>query len=193
MVRIHDYVTAVAATEALGNIVGGALSELSPLDATDPDVLVPLLPGVVEVLGPAALYYPVGPLERPGSADRVEVVPSIAIRSLMAASAGADLEESGLASVASEASVIRDASGEVLAACAYQHWPESIAHIGVLTKPGHRGRGLGRAVAVDAIGRAQAEGLLPQWRARTVASRAVASAIGLQEMGAQLSLRVPNA
>jgi hypothetical protein len=41
-----------------------------------------------------------------------------------------------------------------------------------------------------AVAEALAEGLLPQWRARLAASKAVASSLGFIDLGAQVSLRV---
>jgi hypothetical protein len=45
-------------------------------------------------------------------------------------------------------------------------------------------------VAARAIDEAAAEGLLPQWRARPVASQQLAGSLGLVQLGAQLSLRL---
>ncbi|MFE2695226.1 GNAT family N-acetyltransferase [Streptomyces mirabilis] len=60
----------------------------------------------------------------------------------------------------------------------------------LLTAPGERGRGLARRVASAAVAQALDDGLLPQWRARPMASRNVARALGFRELGSQLSLRL---
>ncbi|WP_314253915.1 GNAT family N-acetyltransferase [Streptomyces kutzneri] len=58
----------------------------------------------------------------------------------------------------------------------------------MLTAPDARGRGLGRVTGPAAVQHALAAGRLPQWRARTTASRRVAQALGFGEPGAQLSI-----
>ncbi|MDV9187572.1 hypothetical protein R6L23_04935 [Streptomyces sp. SR27] len=44
--------------------------------------------------------------------------------------------------------------------------------------------------ASAAVARALEAGMMPQWRARTVESRAVARALGFRELGMQLSVRL---
>jgi hypothetical protein len=190
VLRIHECVTAVAPTEHLATVVTDALSDLAPEDTTSPEVIRERLPAIADVLGPAGLYYPIEPVHGGFTSPRVDVVPAAQIADLLATGPPSDVEESGLAHVTSDVSVVRDDRGDVIAACGYRTWPESIAHLGVLTRADRRSLGFGRAVAVDAIGRADSEGLLPQWRARPAASRALATAIGLREVGAQLSVRL---
>ncbi|MER6126616.1 GNAT family N-acetyltransferase [Streptomyces sp. NPDC001795] len=55
--------------------------------------------------------------------------------------------------------------GQVVAAAGYRAWPRRTAHIGVLTAPEGRGRGLARVTGSAAVAHAFAAGLLPQWRA----------------------------
>ncbi|MFF4728857.1 GNAT family N-acetyltransferase [Streptomyces mirabilis] len=64
------------------------------------------------------------------------------------------------------------------------------AHIGVLTAPGARGRGLARVTGSATVAHALAAGLLPQWRARPPASRRVAAVLGFEELGSQLSVEI---
>lgn len=66
--------------------------------------------------------------------------------------------------------------------------PAGTAHLSVLTAPAARGRGLARVTGSAAVAHALAAGLLPQWRARSLASRRVAAALGFTELGAQLSI-----
>jgi RimJ/RimL family protein N-acetyltransferase len=63
----------------------------------------------------------------------------------------------------------------------------------VLTAAAARGRGLARAAASAAVARAIEEGRLPQWRARPLASRRVARALGFRELGFQVSIRLATA
>ena len=190
MLRIEDCITAIAPTPEMVGPLTAALAELSPADATSPDRLNKRLPHVVEVLGPATLSYRGDQFPAAASAVLVDVVPLARVAELLGAVTNEELEESGLAKVTSSVSVIRSEFGEPVAACGYQQWPEQIAHLSVLTRADHRGKRLAAAVAIDAVWRALGEGLLPQWRARAAASQAVARAIGFEEMGAQLSLRV---
>ncbi|WP_405753341.1 GNAT family N-acetyltransferase [Streptomyces sp. NBC_00012] len=88
--------------------------------------------------------------------------------------------------------VVRE-RGRVLAAAGYRAWPRRTAHIGVLTAPEARGRGLARVTGSAAVAHALAVGLLPQWRARPPASRRVAAALGFEELGSQLSIEIAAA
>ncbi len=188
--RIEECVTAVAPTPELVSPLTSALADLSPEDVTSPDRVAERLPGVVEILGPARLYYLGDRFPAATSAAPVDVVPLSQIGDLLAAADAEELQESGLAHVTSKVSVIRSEFGEPVAACGYRYWPEQIAHLSVLTRADHRRKRLAAAVAIDAIWRALGEGLLPQWRARPAASQGAAQAIGFEEMGAQLSLRI---
>lgn len=81
----------------------------------------------------------------------------------------------------------RTVAGEV-AACGYRRWRNNVAHLSVLTDSAHRQRGHARRAAAAAIRHALTDGLLPQRRARPVASQAVARRTGLVAYGAQPSL-----
>ncbi|WP_410097142.1 GNAT family N-acetyltransferase [Streptomyces sp. Isolate_219] len=83
--------------------------------------------------------------------------------------------------------------GEVVAAAGYRSWPRSVAHLSVLVAPHCRGRRLARVVASAAVAHALDAGLLPQWRARLCPSLRVAVALGFQELGTQLSVRLGDA
>ena len=152
ILRIEECVTAVAPTPELVSPLTSALADLSPEDATSPDRVAERLPGVVETLGPAKLYYRGDRFPAATSAVTVDVVPLSQIGDLLAAADADELEESGLAHVASKVSVIRSEFGEPVAACGYRYWPEQIAHLSVLTRADHRRKRLAAAVAIDAIG-----------------------------------------
>ncbi|MEU8358999.1 GNAT family N-acetyltransferase [Nonomuraea sp. NPDC048882] len=144
---------------------------------------------VGEVPGPAELAYLDDTDFRPAGAE-VERLPSGHgdVKALLASVPEADAAESGLEDAGSPVYVVRDGS-RVVAASAYRLWLEMAAHVCVLTADTHRGRGLARAVASAAVADALANGLLPQWRARPVASRRVAAALGFRRHGEQLSVR----
>ncbi len=148
---------------------------------------------VAGVLGPAALSYASPAGFRPAAApSRAERLPGDhpALRALEAASGQDDAGEASLEAITSPAFVVRE-HGRVVAAAGYRAWPRRTAHLGVLTAPEARGRGLARTTASAAVAHALAAGLLPQWRARIPASRRVAAALGFEELGAQLSLELP--
>ncbi|EME97435.1 GNAT family N-acetyltransferase [Streptomyces mobaraensis NBRC 13819 = DSM 40847] len=174
-------------------LLADAADELSPGELVDPDRLRGTLP-LLDVRGPASLHY----LDRTAFRRRdegaaVEVTPCDGDRSaVLPARAGEeDVEESGLAEITSPACVLRDGD-DVIAAAGFRAWPRSVAHLSVLVAPDARGRGLARVVASAAVARALDAGLLPQWRARTHASRRVALALGFRELGTQLSIRLAD-
>jgi len=190
ILRLAGTVTVAVPDAGLVDLVGHALRGLPAVSMTSEDV-TGRLPGVVEVKGPAALFFAV---ESPVPARHFEVVQASVdeLDGLLASVPVDELDESGISEVTSSVSVIRDSHGAVVAACGYRHWPHGIAHMCVLTQPEHRGRGAARAVGATAVSRALDEGLLPQWRARPGASKAVARALGLLELGEQLSVRVED-
>ena len=193
LLRIEDCVTAISPTSELVEPLIRALTDLSPSDALSPDCIIPRLPTIVEILGPARLYYPGEHLAVATADTPVDAVPPANVSSLLAGVTQDELDESGLAEVTSSVSIVRGKQGEPIAGCGYRHWPGQVAHLSVLTRTGYRGKGLARAVAIDASTRALAEGLLPQWRARTAPSQSVALAVGFEQLGAQLSLRPSSA
>jgi GNAT superfamily N-acetyltransferase len=147
---------------------------------------------VNEVLGPAALGYVSRDGFRPAPADlSVErLAPGHQdLMALVRSVSPEDAGESGMDEITSAAFVVRKGA-DVVAAAGFQAWPAAAAHLCVLTAPGERGRGLARRVASAAVAQALADGLLPQWRARPMASRNVARALGFRELGSQLSIRL---
>jgi hypothetical protein len=187
VLRIDDTVTVAVPDAGLADQIRPVFAELSAFDATNPDVVMGRLPGVFEVLGPAALYYAQDALVPP-SMDTV--VASLAdLDDLMKSVSAADLDESGLCEVTSPLFVVTDEHGTPIAACGYQRWPQGLAHLCVLTSGKLRRQGWGRTVAAAAIAHAIGQGLLPQWRARPEPSKALARSLRLTERGAQLSLR----
>lgn len=142
------------------------------------------------ILGPTALAYLDAGAFTPVD-DQVEWLPAghPAVGALLEAAGSEDAGESGIAGITSPAFVLRDGD-RVVAASGYTVWPSGVAHLGVLTDPGHRTRSLARRVASAASAHALENGLLPQWRARVEPSRRVAAALGYREFGLQLSVRL---
>ena len=100
-----------------------------------------------------------------------------------------DVDESRINHLSGTVFVTRAADGTPVAAYGYLLWPNTVAHLCILTSPQHRGVGHGQRVATAAILRALDDGLLPQWRAGSSESQALAVRLGLVKFGAQLSVR----
>jgi RimJ/RimL family protein N-acetyltransferase len=83
-------------------------------------------------------------------------------------------------------------NGELAAVAGYRVWGGRIAHIGVVTHPAHRGRGLGAAVVERAARAALEAGLVPQYR--TLASNApslrIADRLGFVPYAASFAVRL---
>ncbi|WP_328461218.1 GNAT family N-acetyltransferase [Streptomyces sp. NBC_00448] len=173
-------------------IVRDAFAELAATAVANAEAVREVLP-VARVLGPAALAYVSAAGFRPvaDSVRSAEQRPGdhAELRNLEKLAGREDTEEAGLDEITSPAFVVR-ADGQVVAAAGYRTWPRRTAHIGVLTAPAWRRRGLARVVGSAATAHALAAGLLPQWRARVPASRQVALALGFRELGTQLSIQL---
>ncbi|MGC4985745.1 GNAT family N-acetyltransferase [Streptomyces sp. DT193] len=173
-------------------IVRDALRAMPVEAVVDSALLREALPAV-RVLGPAALSYVSSVGFRPVETDEltVEQLPPghPDLQSLEQAAGHEDAGEAALDEITSPAFVVRERD-RVVAAAGYRPWPRRTAHIGVLTAPKARGRGLARVTGSAAVAHALAVGLLPQWRARTHASRRVATALGFEELGSQLSIEI---
>ncbi len=194
VVSIGAGVLATVPTPELAAPVREALAAVPVHEATAPGHFAARFE-VHEVLGPAALAYADTECFRPAPVPQGWRAASVEAGSrelmeFLGRCPADDADESGLADATAPVSVVLDGEGAVMAACGWQVWSGSTAHVGVLTVPSGRGQGAARVAASAAVGRALAAGLLPQWRARIPASRAVAAALGFVEVGAQLSLRV---
>lgn len=112
-----------------------------------------------------------------------------AIEALRAACEPLAWDEGGPAGVVAAVGVFR---GSTLAALSsYEIWSERIAHIGIVTHPAHRGRGLGTA-AVRAMTRiALARKLVAQYRTRlaNAPSMAIARRLGFERYATTVSIR----
>ena len=85
------------------------------------------------------------------------------------------------------------AANEVLSLAGYEVWNASIAHIAIVTHPGHRGRNFGRAAVALAAQHALAAGLVPQYRTlrANTASMKIAERLGFAEYGFSVYVRLP--
>lgn len=142
------------------------------------------------ILGEAHLLYCEEPPEIEGS-DRVSVsfAPEHA-QQLTGRAPADDAARSGLAEAEWTAAVVRESTGEVLAAAGREVWQGVLGHIGVLTHPDHRGLGLGRFAAAVATEEAFVDGLIPQWRAaaESPGSLRMAISLGFTQAGHQTTV-----
>ena len=190
VVRVRDSALVVvpdsARAEQFGAVIGGATAG----QLVDPVWLRERLP-VAELMGPAALGY--------ADAATATLVLSAgvsqstldepAVERLLARVSADELMESGVGYVTSPMFVLKD-DGRPVAVAGYRVWAGRFAHLSLLTDPERRGEGLGRKAASAAAAHALGEGLVLQWRARPVDSRAVGRALGFVELGTQVSVRL---
>ncbi|CAL9352500.1 hypothetical protein SUDANB121_00507 [Nocardiopsis dassonvillei] len=198
IVRLGEATLATAPDARAADALRSALATLAPKEHTDPEAVGRALErtgalAVAEVLGPASLAYVDAAALREAADEGVPVAtidPGDArLAALLDRTGSEEAGESGLADMDAPVSAVEE-GGRVVAAAGYGRWAEDTAHLGVLTDPGLRGRGLARFVASAATARALGEGLLPQWRARPSRSKAVAAGLGYRFLGAQLSVRL---
>ncbi len=190
LVRLGE-ATAVVVPPALVDPLSEHIAQRPDGDLTDPSTAVELVGPVARFLGPAALAFADDQCFRSRGSAATTTLPAghDLIRELTAACGPRDTQESAVAELPSPISVV-ERDGTVVAASGYEVWSAGVAHIGVLTHPRWRGRGLATAVAGAAVARALDAGLVAQWRARTslTASRRIARSLGFIEVGQQLSL-----
>lgn len=187
IVAIAETITASVPRPELEAPVKAVLDHLDATAAVQPEVVGPLLPPFGSSLGPVALFHPPEDFTPPPS---IFDTPSAdELRRFLQSVAPDDLNESGIDRLDSPGFASRTEGGDVAAVCGYRRWPNGVAHLAVVTLPGHRSKGHGRKAASAAIAHGLANGLLPQWRARPLASQRLAWSLGLEQMGAQLSLQ----
>jgi RimJ/RimL family protein N-acetyltransferase len=191
VVVIGDAALATAPDPGTARLIQQGLAGLPAASLADAYLLRNRLP-VAAILGPASLAY-LDPAEfRPWPGAVIAAPLSLDdpdFRRFVQATDPGEVEESGIEEITTPAFAIRE-RGQVVTAAGYRDWPRGTAHLSVLTAAAARDRGLARAAASAAVAHAIAEGRLPQWRARPLASRRVASAIGFRELGSQVSIRL---
>ena len=186
VLAIGPFVAASVPREDLAEPLLAALMDLTPEEATRPDILAPRIPAVGAVLGPAALFYALAD-RTAADGHEAEHMSGAEVADLCSSVDPDELAESGLAHIESPAFVSRATSGAVVAACGYRRWPNGVAHFSVLTHPDHRRRGHGQRASRGAITHAVAKALLPQWRAPPRAFPTPRPQPGSVRVGAQLS------
>lgn len=86
--------------------------------------------------------------------------------------------------------VLEQRADQPVAAAGYEIWNGRLAHLGVAVAPGHRGEGLGAAVASAAISRALSSGLVVHWRSGVdnEASEELGRRLGALALGEQITV-----
>lgn len=144
-----------------------------------------------QCLGPAVLAYGSGPTEAMSGALGPVAPSDWRVQRVLERCSPEERAESDLMRTDSGVFLSRDADGDPVSASGYRRWPESIAHMSVLTVPDARGAGYGTIAAAAALGLASSNGLLAQWRAAedNQGSQRLAGSLGLTVIGRQLSFR----
>ena len=169
---------------------------LRPEDLWDSRELAGRLTGprpISRVVGPAFVGYVASPPEAPPAPPDVRLLTPAdvdAVDRLRTACDVTEWEHSGSIS-AGEPSVGRFVDDELVALAGYKVWSDTIAHIGVITHPAHRGHGDGRAVVTRITQHALHQHLVPQYRTleANIASVAVGTAVGFERYAITVALR----
>jgi GNAT superfamily N-acetyltransferase len=184
------HATAVTVPQAQVGRFSDLVARYPGRDLTDPSAVVELVGAVPRSLGPATLAYADDGCFQPRTSPAVRVLPARhdAVLDLVAECGSQDAAESGLDRLGSPLSTI-ERDGKVVAACGYETWLATLAHIGVLTHPRWRRQGLATLTASSSVTHALEAGLIPQWRARhtLTGSRRTARSLGFVELGGQLT------
>ena len=100
-------------------------------------------------------------------------------------------EHSGIGEAVSVFAAV-DEEGSVRGAAGYSLLGDSLAHVGVLTEPAHRGRGLAAMSGYAAASQALGTGLVAQWQTliANAASLAVGRRLGFVELGRRVAIRL---
>ncbi|HEV2758626.1 MAG TPA: GNAT family N-acetyltransferase [Acidimicrobiales bacterium] len=160
-----------------------------PATLTDPRYVEDIIGPLEDSLGPADLQY--GTI---GAASSAHVrgplpLPDPLVERVWKNAPPAERSEAGFEDDRMEAIFVALDGEQPLAASGYRRWPGGIAHMGVLTIPAARRRGLGRKASLAAAGHATDHGLLVQWRSlwSNDASRQLGQSLGLYHCGRQFS------
>lgn len=161
-----------------------------PRALVTPDGLRALLPSEARLIGPARIAYLHGALAAPDGVERLGSASDPRLRALREHASAEAWRHANLE--AAEPPLFGCAlAGEVAAAAGFERLAERVAHIGVLTDPRHRSRGLGRSVVQAAAAHALELGLLPQYQ--TLASNApalrIAESLGFEPFATTLTAR----
>jgi GNAT superfamily N-acetyltransferase len=150
--------------------------------------------GVERVVGPAWLGYAGLEEARPVDAAGVRLLEPADRSSVrgLAAAVGEEAWEHGGIDVDSHPIFGAHSNGSLVAAASYRSAGERVLHVGVVTHPAHRMRGLGRAVASAATSHGLATGAVMQWQTllENAPSLRVGEALGYQTYCQTIAVRL---
>jgi RimJ/RimL family protein N-acetyltransferase len=175
--------------EAIGRLHGHPRHELVDAGAAE-SALVDLRP---RLIGQALLgYADESTLTRAPAAWPVRQADLGAVEQAISHCDPEDRDESGL----SEMNIwfVAEDEGVPVAAAGFEQWPQGVAHCGVTVGTEHRGRGIGHAVATEAVEHALVEHAVAQWRSRdtNVASTRLGERLGFVQVGTQTAFELPT-
>ena len=192
---VYDQALVVTAPPSLLPSLGRRVAQLRAVQLTPAACLEAVGAERVErVIGPAYYgYADAGTLcsITGGGVRWLEPADAPLLAGLPASCSPPDWEEAG--ALHSALPLVGQFVGAALVAVAgYRVWPSGLAHLGVVTHPGYRGRGYGTVVVQRLAAEALRQGLVPQYRARMVnkASIAIATALGFEPCATSIALRL---
>jgi RimJ/RimL family protein N-acetyltransferase len=178
----------VAAPESLRERVRAVAR---PAALVTPEGLRPLLPEGALLVGPARIAYLHRPLAAPEGVARIDSVADARLARLRARVTAEEWQHANLDAAEVPIFACLEA-GEVAAAAGFERVGGRVAHIGVLSDPRLRGRGLGRRAVQAAAAHAFAAGLMTQYQ--TLASNTpalrIADSLGFELFAVTLAARL---
>lgn len=149
-----------------------------------------LQPLAQRVIGPAFIGYASAPAPSVGHARALTPADAEKVHTLQQACDETQWEHGGSPPDQPCSGVF--AGDQLVALAGYEVWGETIAHIAVITHPQFRGHGHGGSVVAHLAARAQAAGLLPQYRTleSNAASLRIASSLGFAHYATSLAVRL---
>lgn len=167
------------------------LSPLSQIDLLDLEALLQILIDFQpNPIGIATIAYSDAATFCDSSiSDNVRVARADEVVELLSSCTQGEQEESGIATMPHLFGAQSD-DGKTRAIAGYEVWDSKIAQMGILTMPGHRGKGFGFSAALAAAQAALETGLIPQWRCRigNESSYRLSQQLGFRELGRQLAI-----
>lgn len=167
------------------------LVEFTPAPAAlaDPRHVEDVIGPLEDSLGPADLQYGAVRAARSAGVRGPLPLSDRVVERALASAPPADRSEAGFDDGRVEAIFVALDGEQLLAASGYRQWAGEVAHMGVVTIPAARRRGLGRKASRAAAGHATDQGLLVQWRSvwTNDASRQLGQSLGLSHCVRQFS------
>jgi GNAT superfamily N-acetyltransferase len=158
-----------------------------PEAAIGPRALSGMVPSGARWVGPAFVGY--GSVRPPRPRVEIRVVADVDLEPLRRAVTPTEWEHANLRAALPIFATVAD--GSIASAAGGERLRGDVAHIGVVTHPAQRGRGLGRAVVAAAFAHALDEGMLPQYQTLLAnhGAMSIAHALGFEFFARTLAAR----